>query len=407
MADTREQRQQMARRKKLQEITSASTAALGLTALATKGGSAGIRQVVARSPKAAKYALLPKIADKADKATVPLLTTSAGIGGIGGFNFASIQREEARREQEQAMRAKKVIAKRDRKKKEPSLAGLGAVGGGALGLVAVESGAANAFSRTVSRRAQGTPERPARPPRYEFKGGTPEQNNRVNNIKAKADRTDNPHEKATYSTKAEELRDKYGIKQKMVDPGHPGRPAIPGSARWKFADKVVNSSKLVPITAFVGGGAATGAALGYGAKKMTQRKKVAKSAFGVVEKVYDPEKARHQRTKNYQTAAGAGAVATGAAAAAAGAGKGAKQAQGAAMSGSLRSAYARKPHLAGGLYRLSEAAGRVDSVASKVPHKGRAAAALAGTSVALAATHNRIKAHRKGAGRSYSDWWDG
>jgi hypothetical protein len=96
--------EQIDRRKKVQAVTSRTTGALGLGALGAqgvglavsrgklkklptlKGGKPGLREV--KDPAADSK----KIKD----ATVPMLATSAGIGSIGAFNFASYTKAEAK-----------------------------------------------------------------------------------------------------------------------------------------------------------------------------------------------------------------------------------------------------------------------------------------------------------------------
>jgi hypothetical protein len=87
------------RRKKLQGHISQATGALGLTALggtllATKRGgkasSAAFKAVGTKRPKA----LHPK---KLKGHTAPILATSAGIGGLGAFNFAAYTGAESRK----------------------------------------------------------------------------------------------------------------------------------------------------------------------------------------------------------------------------------------------------------------------------------------------------------------------
>lgn len=96
--------EQIDRRKKVQAATSRTTGALGLGALGAqgvglavsrgklkklptlKGGKPGLRDVKDAAAES------KKIKD----ATVPLLATSAGIGSVGAFNFASYTKAEAK-----------------------------------------------------------------------------------------------------------------------------------------------------------------------------------------------------------------------------------------------------------------------------------------------------------------------
>lgn len=86
--------QQLAHRKRVQAGLSVATATLGLTALATKGGAGLVRQAAKKAPQA-KALKLKRVADKMDSHNSALLTTGAGLGGIAGFNSASISRKEA------------------------------------------------------------------------------------------------------------------------------------------------------------------------------------------------------------------------------------------------------------------------------------------------------------------------
>lgn len=92
--------QDLAHRKRVQAGLSVTAAAAGLAALGTKGGAVGARQVLARTPKAARVLrLTPKGAEKADKASLGLVTVGSGVGGASGLNFAALQRAEAKKEE--------------------------------------------------------------------------------------------------------------------------------------------------------------------------------------------------------------------------------------------------------------------------------------------------------------------
>lgn len=76
-------------------------ATLGLGALATKGGAIAARRMAKPSGKhAAAPKINPALARRLDKGSLGLITLGAGLGGIGGYNFASIQHQEAKRERE-------------------------------------------------------------------------------------------------------------------------------------------------------------------------------------------------------------------------------------------------------------------------------------------------------------------
>ena len=87
------------RRKKLQSHISTSTGTLGLTALggtllATKRGNRAVAAGFRAVKKPMPQALRPK---KLKGHTAPILATSAGIGGLGAFNFAAYTDAESRK----------------------------------------------------------------------------------------------------------------------------------------------------------------------------------------------------------------------------------------------------------------------------------------------------------------------
>jgi len=93
---------QMRGHKRAQGYISAGTAALGVSAL----GAAGLKSGAARrgAVKLARVAgggkpgaAILRGRQKAANAPGGLTTASAGIGGLGGFNFAAIQSQEAKR----------------------------------------------------------------------------------------------------------------------------------------------------------------------------------------------------------------------------------------------------------------------------------------------------------------------
>lgn len=94
--------EQIDRKKKVQSATSITTSTLGLTALgATAVGWKGKQaaSLISRATKGKRLvndAKVDRVVDAASRARVPLLTTSAGIGGVGGYNFASYTRAEAK-----------------------------------------------------------------------------------------------------------------------------------------------------------------------------------------------------------------------------------------------------------------------------------------------------------------------
>lgn len=89
----------LARQKRIQAGLSLGGAALGLSALGTKGGAVATRAALKRAPKVAgRLRLTPKGADAADKASIGLVTTASGVGGASGIHFARLQQAEAKKE---------------------------------------------------------------------------------------------------------------------------------------------------------------------------------------------------------------------------------------------------------------------------------------------------------------------
>lgn len=95
--------EQIDRRKKAQAITSRTTGTLGLGALGAQGvGLAVSRGKIKKLPSMKDGKLLMRTAHakndaaKIKSATVPLLATSAGVGSISAFNFASYTKAEAK-----------------------------------------------------------------------------------------------------------------------------------------------------------------------------------------------------------------------------------------------------------------------------------------------------------------------
>lgn len=80
------------RRKKLQGKVSVTTSTLGLAALGLKGAG-GVARASRFGAKGAKFA------NSADKAATNTLIGSAGVGGLGGYNFAAYTRAESRKRQ--------------------------------------------------------------------------------------------------------------------------------------------------------------------------------------------------------------------------------------------------------------------------------------------------------------------
>lgn len=78
------------RRKRVQGHISQATATLGLAALATRGGASAVGRLK-KVPK------LMSLGPKLKEASNTLTTTGAGIGGVGGYNFAAYTNAESKK----------------------------------------------------------------------------------------------------------------------------------------------------------------------------------------------------------------------------------------------------------------------------------------------------------------------
>lgn len=93
---------EMRRRKKIQGTISQTTGALGLAALggtlaASRGGRNTLRKIPRLKTKIKAPPPKDPDRDKIKGATVPILATSAGLGGAGSFNFAAYTNAESRK----------------------------------------------------------------------------------------------------------------------------------------------------------------------------------------------------------------------------------------------------------------------------------------------------------------------
>ena len=93
--------EELARRKRAQARFSITGSTLGLTALGLKGGSAAAKLVPKAERLTAAIPALKKIPADAPKRISDAATTTAigaaGVGGVGGYNFAAYTKEDARR----------------------------------------------------------------------------------------------------------------------------------------------------------------------------------------------------------------------------------------------------------------------------------------------------------------------
>lgn len=106
------------RRKRLQGHLSQTTGALGLAAMTgTLAASRPGRRALRGIPKIGEHIKKPPPRDpnkdRIKGAVTPVLATSAGIGGLGAFNFAAYTNAESRKRQTMAQPPKKKVVKRD------------------------------------------------------------------------------------------------------------------------------------------------------------------------------------------------------------------------------------------------------------------------------------------------------
>lgn len=100
--------EELARRKRAQARFSITGSTLGLTALSLKGGAAAAKLVPKAERLKAAIPALKKIPADAPKRISDAATTTAigaaGVGGVGGYNFAAYTKEDARRNHNQKVR---------------------------------------------------------------------------------------------------------------------------------------------------------------------------------------------------------------------------------------------------------------------------------------------------------------
>lgn len=140
--------QQLSRRKRIQAHISQAGSTAGLTSLGLLGASV----VAGRKGKA--------VAHKLRQASVNTGIVGAGIGGVGGFNFARIQSEEARKREMPKQPKKVTLVKRaydperNRQNRQKAYAsGLAVASGGAAG--AAGAHATMGGYRLVQARSEG------------------------------------------------------------------------------------------------------------------------------------------------------------------------------------------------------------------------------------------------------------
>jgi hypothetical protein len=324
------ERDTMAHRKRVQGALSLTTATLGLSALGTKGGSVVLRRVAKHPRMVARAAGMENAANKIDSATVPLLTTSAGIGGVGGFNFAAIQRAEAKREKSPVAKAKTqkkqglTPAQRSQKRKYQAGVGIGygaltgatmaATPGLSVGDMVKEGkfevnrspwgidinsepeGMGHAFARHVKGKAAdrpAEPEQPFKPPTFEEhpppdmpetdRNRWEKMNERVKvneQHRSQGIPTDDATAKIA-EEKANSYKQKYKFRKVETDPGQPFKAAKPAGKAplgWRAASKVIRGPKSATAAIYTGAvGGMTGLGVGLGTlSARSERKRHAK-----------------------------------------------------------------------------------------------------------------------------------
>jgi len=91
---------ELANRKKVVGAAAITTSTLGLGALAAKGGAAGFLKagkVASAAGNASRAVKAEKVAHHLNRGATGALFGASGVGGAAGYNFASVQRAEARR----------------------------------------------------------------------------------------------------------------------------------------------------------------------------------------------------------------------------------------------------------------------------------------------------------------------
>lgn len=107
MADKLMSDAELRRRKRLQGHLSQTTGTLGLAALggtlaASRGGRTALRKIPQLERRIKAPAPKDPDRDKIKGAVTPVLATSAGLGGLGAFNFAAYTNAESRKRQQLA-----------------------------------------------------------------------------------------------------------------------------------------------------------------------------------------------------------------------------------------------------------------------------------------------------------------
>lgn len=130
----RAEREQLVRRKKKARMISQTAGALGLSALALRVPQ-GTKVATLHTPSLRVKPGVRRMLELEPKATSlsnALTTVGAGVGATGSFNFAGIQRQEAKAE-EKSLRKSYETSTRRRQSGETLAFGAGAVGLGAAG----------------------------------------------------------------------------------------------------------------------------------------------------------------------------------------------------------------------------------------------------------------------------------
>jgi hypothetical protein len=166
---------QLSQHKRAQGYLSTAGATLGVAALGSAGlkskgaqklGTKLVRVAHNRGASLRTTGKAKRAAGKAAGAAGSLTTASAGVGGVGGFNFAAIQSQESRKARVKKMdtnpfaevaKASKVAdpkVRRQIRAKDAAAGGLSAAGGVAAGLGAMRWAAGRTAVKTAGRVGQ-------------------------------------------------------------------------------------------------------------------------------------------------------------------------------------------------------------------------------------------------------------
>lgn len=440
---------ELSRRKKIQAKTSIAGSTLGLTALGLKG----VQVAAKANPRTARFS--KPISEAATTSAIG----GAGIGGVGGYNFAAYTREDARRD-----KLRKGFTKSEKKQlnKERAQQALGAAAGAAAGQ-GVYQGTGYGTKHVSLKMHRGAVSRAKRdkllkPAKKEYGAYTAKMERNYPKslpewkvhralgythrgkagmalgaastaggayLGAMALRPEKKVSKAMEGTSA------FGVIHKSDGTEMQFRlKKIPKKERQRTKAKQIASGAAVGgagsagLTAAMNGGkvgagkaalaaGAAGAGLGaaFGAAAKNPKYKV---ALDKVKKAYDPEENRHRKTGTAIGAAGAGSALAGYAATKQG--QKAKGALKASRDSELKGLKALnrisgtdkgRAEIAGAKKMAKESLGAATKFRVTAVKSGRNAAALGAGAAALGAGAVALDGRARKRGRTYRAWYDG